>query len=353
VQFTFFSVDPGGKAITTISDSIEVIMKLAILSLTFALPALWGQIAQSRPEYCGIPGGVNPALPDLSANIDQEGQAVLYIGRGDSVPGIPLTLGGLPSSISGIAEVCPLSDGRLVVFGDYGGTAVYIAERTKPSVVDSFAAYHPVISPDQRWIAYVKAYPLHGVEGSDEYMIYDLTKTPAQNRPDGDANNSTDVGRVVFPPGHENFPGSNTQLPEDQRHLGGNRLYWSSDSRAILFEDRTASDRGIVLVTLDEKGTPTPSRHTLTLAEICGRNIGSGSLHTWRLERAEIGPDVTGSRAILVDLVSFGDNRCTPHVVQLHREDFQPSKTEVNGKPTYTRGAIVDGQEVIPPKRKK
>jgi hypothetical protein len=255
--------------------------------------------------------------------------------------------------ISEIAEVCPLSDGRLVVFGDMGGAvAVYLIDKTKASVMDMFWAYYPVISPDQRWIAYLKFYPLHGVEGSNQYMIYDLTKTPTQNRPDDEPKHTIDVGVVIFPPGHQNYPGSNTQLPKDQQHLGGTKLYWSSDSRAILFEDRTASDRGIVLITLDEKGSPTPSRHTLTEAEICGRNIQNGSLHTWRLERAEIGPDRTGSRAILVDLGSSGDNRCTPHVVQLHREDFQPSKTEVNGKPTYTRGAIVEGQEVIPPKRK-
>jgi hypothetical protein len=110
---------------------------------------------------------------------------------------------------------------------------------------------------------------------------------------------------------------------------------------------------GIAFVALDEKGTPTPFTHPLTQAETCGRDIPGGSPHAWRLERAEIGPDLSGDRAILVALSSSGDNRCAPHVLQLHREAFQPSKAEVNGKPIYTRGEVVDGQEVIPPKKKK
>jgi len=328
-------------------------MKVALFALfsTVCMCPISGQIEQSHPQYCGIPGGVSPPLPDISATVDQrEGRTTLYIGRDSAAVGIPL----VGSPISEIAEVCPLPDGRLVVFGDMGGAvAVNIVDKTKASVVDLFWAYYPVISPNQRWIAYLKFYPLHGVEGSNQRMIYDLTRTPTQNRPDEEPNDTIDVGRVIFPPGHQNFPGSNTQLPENSRHLGGNRLYWSSDSRAIVFEDRVADGSWIVLITLDEKGTPTPSRHPLTRAEICGRDIPNGGPHSWRLDRAEIGPEFAGDRAIQIDLSSSGDNRCAPHVLQLHREDFQPAKTEVNGRPTYTRGVIVDGHEVIPPKNKK
>jgi hypothetical protein len=328
-------------------------MKLAIVILLSGFSQLWGQIAQSHPEYCGVPGGVNPPQPDVSVSIDQQGNSFLFIGRGNSVPGIPLTVGGLPSLISEISEVCPLSDGRLVLFGNYGGTAVFVVDRNKPSLVDSFDAYYPVISPDQRWIAFIKPYPLHGVVGSDEYMLYDLAKTPAQNRPDGDANNPADVGRVIFPPGHENFPGSNIGLSKAQRHLSGSLLYWAPDSRAILFWDAAQDGPGIVLVTLDDKGTPSALRHPLTTAEICGRAVSGGGPHTSKMDRAEIGPNLVGSRAILLDLTSFGDNRCGPHVLHLHTEDFHPAKAEANARPTYTRGAVLDGKEVSAPKRKK
>ena len=58
-------------------------MKLAVFALISAvcLRPVWGQIAQSHPEYCGIPGDINPPLPpDLSATIDRaSGHAALLI----------------------------------------------------------------------------------------------------------------------------------------------------------------------------------------------------------------------------------------------------------------------------------
>jgi hypothetical protein len=329
-------------------------MRLAVLTLIFAVCPAWGQIAQSHAEYCGIPGGINsPLPPDISATIDQnDGEAVLYIGRGTSARKIPLMIGTLPSLISEIAEVCPLRDGRLVVLGDFGGTDVFIIDTKSASLVDSFPAYLPVLSPDQRWIVYRKFYPLHGVEASDELLIYDLSKSPAQNRPAG-TGGVADVGRLLFPPGQDDLPFDNIGVPSDQMHFTGRHLYWSADSRAILFEDHAASGPGIVLIALDEKGTPAAFRHALTTAEMCGRDIQNAATQTWRLERAEIGSDLSGNRATFLDIGSSGDNRCAPHTLQLHREDFLPARREVHAEPEYAHGAIVDGKELIPPKKKK
>ena len=326
-------------------------MKRAILSLTLMAcsiwgPMAWGQIAQSHPEYCGLPNGANPPLPDVSATVDGNGHAVLYLGQGTT--GIPLR-----GSIEQIAEVCPLSNGLLAVFGDYGGTEVFIVDPAKKALVDSFDAYHPVISPNQRWIAFVKMYPLHGVEGSDQYMLYDLAKSASENRPDGNAKDTTDVGRVIFPPGHENFPGSNTNLPKSQQHLGGTRIHWAPDSRAIAFEDRTAEGPGIVLVTLDDNGIPSAFRHALTPVEMCGRDFPSGTFVSWKVTRAEFGPDLARSGRIMIEIGASGGAGCVPHTLELQKSDFHTAKTEANVRPTYTYGVIHNGREVVPPKEKK
>ena len=327
-------------------------MKIILLSLILAVFPLSGQIAQSHPEFCGVPGGTNPQLPsDVSATVTDD-QAVLHIRRGTDDSVVPLMLGTLPSMISEIAEVCPLADGRLVVFGRaMWATNVYLVDRTKAVQLDSFTAYNPILSPDQRWIAYAKFYPAQ-VEGSSEYMIYDLSKTLAQNRPDGvEPTETIDVGRVIFPLGHQNFPGSNTNVPEELRHIGAGRLYWAPDSRAILFEDRTPTDSGIVLVTIDEKGMPAASRHALTASEICGRETPAVTTYNWKLDRVDIAGSA-GSRAVVVDLGATAGDRCTQHVLQLRSEDFKAAKMEENVKPAYSRGAVVDGKEVIPPKKK-
>ena len=325
---------------------------LFVLLLEVCIFPVWGQLAQSNPEYCGIPEGVGPRLGDISANVNPADHRVtLYIGRGSGTVEVLLAE---TSIVLQIAAVCPLSDGRLVVFGDMGLTiVVYIVDKARASVVDEFWAFRPVLSPDQRWIAYVKQYPLHGVESSDQHMIYDLTKSPKQNRPEGELESVIGVGMVVFPPGHQNYPGSNTQLPQEQQHLGGKRIHWASDSRAILFEDRTMAGPGIALVLLDEKGTPTAFRHALTEAEICGRDVPGARPGMWWLDRAEIGPNLAGERTIWADVNPSGDGRCAPHVLKLHKEAFQPAKTEVNVRPTYTHGVIKDGKVISPPKVNK
>jgi hypothetical protein len=325
-------------------------VKRAILSLTLMAgsiwgPMAWGQIAQSHPEFCGLADGVNPPLPDLSATVDADGHAVLYVGQGNT--GIPL-----PRSITQLSEVCPLSSGLLAVFGDFGGTEVLIVDPAKKTLDDSFAAYHPVISPDRRWIAFVKMYPLHGVDGSDQYMLYDLAKPAAANRPDGNAKDTTEVGRVIFPPGHENFPGSNINLPKSQQHHGGTRIHWAPDSRAIAFEDRTAEGPGLVLVTLDDNGIPSAFRHALTPAEVCGRDFPSGTFVSWKVTRAELGPDLAQSGGIRIEIDASNGDGCIPHILLLQKADFHIAKTEANARPTYTKGVIRNGREVIPPRQK-
>jgi len=185
------------------------------------LPA-WGQIAQSSPRYCGLPGDVNPGLGDLWATIDPEGHAQLLIGRGAGGPGIRLGFdeeSGLEDSLAEIAEVCPLSDGRLVVFGQMSnGVATYIIDRTKGSVVDHFWCFNPIISPDQRWIVYTTFYPRHTeFPTTGEYLIYDLRKGYTENRPGAEIakdagmsqyqENRVDVGAAIYPPGQKNVGG--------------------------------------------------------------------------------------------------------------------------------------------------
>ena len=169
-RFNFKSRGDRGQAdaLRTRSHRQWAYRKLAFFALFSAvcMNPVWGQIAQSYIEYCGLPGGANPPLTDISATVDRaKGSATLYIGSGSPAAGIPLE----DALISEIAQVCPLSNGRLVVFADMvGASAIYLIDKASASVMDLFWAFDPVISPDQRWIAYAKFYPLHGVEGARE-----------------------------------------------------------------------------------------------------------------------------------------------------------------------------------------
>lgn len=302
----------------------------------------WGQIAQSHPEFCGLANGTNPPLPDVSATVDAGGQSMLYLGNG--VTGIPLGF-----FLVEIAEVCPLSNGLLVVFGDHVSTEVIIVDPVKKARVDSFSAWYPVISPNQRWIAFVKAYPLHGVDGSSQYLLYDLTKSAADNRSGGPV---SDPGSVIFPPGHENYPGSNIDLPKNQQHFGATRIYWSPDSRAVAFEDRTVEGPGIVVVMLNGNGIPSARRHALTPAEMCGRNVTSSDGISWKLAGVQFEFDLArGGVGMTVDIDASRGDGCVSHTLQLQNASFQAAKTEVNKWQEPTNGIIRNGRIVAPPKK--
>ena len=62
------------------------------------------------------------------------------------------------------------------------------------------------MSPDQRWLAFRKFYPARTeLPVTEEYLVYDLTKTPAQNRNAAvRVDNYTDVGLDLFPLGQKN-----------------------------------------------------------------------------------------------------------------------------------------------------
>ena len=74
-----------------------------------------------------------------------------------------------------------------------------------------------------------------------------------------------------------------------------------------------------------------------------------------KLDRVEIGPDLAGSRAIVLNFFPYspyGGSQCQAHTLRLRTGDFHPARIEANKKPTYTRSAVLNGNEVAPAKKK-
>ena len=120
------------------------------------------------------------------------------------------------------------------------------------SAADRFFAYSPSVSPDNRLIAFVTFYPPHFVEGTDDrYLIYDLGRTPEENRPKGiDTSNHTDVGFPLLP-GEDNRPGDNTGVaPQQQHHLIAQCFFWNSDSDRFAFADEYAGQLRLIVASI-------------------------------------------------------------------------------------------------------
>lgn len=148
---------------------------------------------------------------------------------------------------------------RLVVIGDTGGSEslVTVINVNSGTVSDSFWAYVPVISPNGRFIAFVKDFPPHSdAETEDHEMIYDLAKTGLQNRPAGiGLGNETEVGVNVYP-GNGNRRGDNIGVSEELAHQSASPLFWSPDSTKLVFADQ-AQGLKLVLVNVSGWGTGT------------------------------------------------------------------------------------------------
>ena len=310
----------------------------AFVPLLFLLAApSFGQISQTRPELCGKPNGTVPLPPAIRATIDRsQGQGNLYIGNGDTSREIRL-----PGVVNEVDEVCSLADGRFVVFSGSGYSAeIDLIDGAKAVLLDSIWGFAPAMSPDQKWLVYRKFYPRRTeLPVSEEYLLYDLSKSPAQNRPPGiTPDDPLSVGRVIFPPGQDNGSADNIGIAEDQRHSSvSDSLYWASDSRAVVFGDRIQGIPSIVLVKLDGNGNTTALVHHVSLSEVSpGVALDGVPLI---VQHADVGPEQSGDRTVRIELFS-SDSACVPKPLELHTSEFQPAKFEVQ-VPAKRKGSIV------------
>ena len=171
---------------------------------------------------------------------------------------------------------------KLVIWGMVNGSAaeVVIVSMQSNSIIDRFTCYIPAVSPNGEYVAFIKFYPMHFSEGvEDHYMIYDLTKDPAQNRPKGiSVDNWLIVGNAVYPPGIGNKEYDNiNKSPEVSSSKS--LLYWTRDSKAVLFANNGQTDGEINIIMVEIEGEDKTIAKTVhqSSADICRTIIESES----------------------------------------------------------------------------
>jgi len=236
-----------------------------VLILSGALSAI-GQISSpspAKPIEVPVPtSGFHPeahqihrfVFPEIviSAQDDDRSPIVLTVSdeRSDLLKSVKL-----PDGFGGQVEDIRLFQDRLAVVtamvgGDLHG--VVVVDILKGGIIDHFKCYSPSISPDGKYVAFIKFFPSHFIDNAeDHYMIYDVAASPVDNRPtEGDPYrhyHDTLVGRCLYPEGIGNKPGDNFDLklpssdrPADDRdlhHAVSENFFWSPDSRGFVFAD--------------------------------------------------------------------------------------------------------------------
>jgi hypothetical protein len=212
--------------------------------------------------------------------------------------------------------------------------------------VDSFNSYNPIASPNQHWIVFRDFYPPQSeLRVSEEYLLYDLTKSTRTNRiSTSDPYVADAPGRVIYPVVDGRAPFEHSGVPISQAHrFRSNSFYWTEDSRAVVFADSLQNALSIVLVTIDGDRLNTYV-HPVSAAETCEQssraNIEDADLMLSQADLSEAADDRT------VDLVfrSSDYGACRPKGITLHFEDFRSAQIESHEAPKRRKQSVLKQQ---------
>jgi hypothetical protein len=161
----------------------------------------------------------------------------------------------LPFEMAQVDEIRGGLGGRLVVRGmvNASGSEIVIVDPRSNKLVDKFLCYLPSPSPDGRYIAFIKFYPMHFAGNTeDHYMLYDLSKGSKENRPSGFVGDDKNVGAPIYPLQIGNKVGDNVELSNGfVHHAASAGFFWKPDSTQLVFADRLESENEISLILVD------------------------------------------------------------------------------------------------------
>lgn len=144
-----------------------------------------------------------------------------------------------------------VADDKVVLLGAVSGDvdAIVVVRLSPVTIIDRFLCYSPALSPTKRFLAFIKFFPPHFVQGvSDVYLVYDFQKSPVQNRPANvPPDDAKNVGQVIYPPTSRNQGGDNVGMPESEIHmLESGALFWSPKGDQLAFADRVHTKLSLI-----------------------------------------------------------------------------------------------------------
>lgn len=156
--------------------------------------------------------------------------------------------------IGRIDEIVNHANKRLVLLGSStAGRGVIIVDVAKGEVLDSFWCYSPSVSADGTFIAYRRFQQRTAPSHTDVYLVYDVSKSALENRPERDIQDRQNVGWPVFPRANVTrraYLAADSYSPIDGVHHGlGSELTWVGRD-LLAFVDLAEQQGRLVVVDL-------------------------------------------------------------------------------------------------------
>jgi hypothetical protein len=303
---------------------VKAVTALAVLHMAAACV----RGATDSPPLCGGRAAANPPQ-NITVTYDRaDGTAFVRLDTGGTAKTV--TMG----AVDQVEALCRLPQNEVAIFGELtsgasAGHEVAIASLETGTVLDSWDAYTPVMSPDQRWIILRKFYPPQtSLTISEQYLLYPLWRLQRERfafkaqdaePPSGAA--------VVYPLGQTNTFMSNIGVPPTQVHVFRSKsFYWSEDSHAIVFADSVQDSLNAVLILINDVGTTTLI-HALTSEDVC-ESPSPAFLSRATLVEATVGrAGGPNGREIQLRFDS-GSSGCTPKTISISSSVFQGPEPE-------------------------
>lgn len=194
-----------------------------------------------------IPQKISVAAKGVSVVIESGRPFVVRVERNDKKLAI-----NLPDEIAQVSTARLFGTSLLVVSSMISGNAseVAVVDLEHLIIKDTFLCYAPVVAPNGRYIVFIKFFPAHGISSAENhYMLYDVTLSPAANRPQDQKPHPALVGRVLYPQGMQNRVADNIDIVERPPHqIASETFFWSAASDELLFLDRLKDDYTLVAV---------------------------------------------------------------------------------------------------------
>jgi hypothetical protein len=223
----------------------SVCYRALLIAFGLLQPAI-SQIIQDQPELCGKPDSNVEVPANITATLG-DGKYELRLQLRDKTVTIEM------AGVEKLQEVCPLENGRVLVFGllNYPNAhVVYLIDANAGTELDSLTVSSPAVSPDQHWLAARAWVPAFSSSiGSEQYFLYDLTKDAAGNKlPGVDYRFVERLGRVMFPVTANRAPFEDYRSPEQGHSFAGGAFYCAPDSKSVVFLDRDPEGVSLILV---------------------------------------------------------------------------------------------------------
>jgi hypothetical protein len=250
---------------------------------------------QEVPHHVEVPTNQKGFHPETAQEVTESFNGLAATFKPSSPMIVVMESQGSTTSVTLPKEFAQLTSARLyqgsklVIAGMVNGNVseVAVVDSNKGSVIDHFLCYSPAISPNGRYVAFVKFYPEHGVSSAeDHYMLYDVQQGSKGNRPSWADRHPSLVGKVVFPPKIENRQDDNVDVGDRPIHsMASDGFFWNNQSSLVVFADQLGAAYTVVVVKVangafSSESVAIPSQWICPGSTLCSEHLTSAQFIT-------------------------------------------------------------------------